>query len=84
MLLACSLRIAAAARCIADDKLLSSPSTDAHFASAAVPEDIPHQEEIGQEGQAEQTHPTVDSIQDRQQDQVCIWSLSAVAISPPF
>lgn len=38
--------------------------------SAAVPEDVPHQAQAGQEGQAEPPHPPVDSLPDRQQDQV--------------
>lgn len=42
------------------------------FAVAAVPEDLQNQEGLGQEGQAEQTYPTVDQIQDRQQNQVTL------------
>ena len=37
---------------------------------AAVTEDLQDQEGLGQEGQAEQTYPTVDQVQDRQQNQV--------------
>lgn len=48
---------------------------------AAVPEDFPHQEEAGQEGQAEQTHSTMDSFQDRQQDQVRSITIIAAALS---
>ena len=34
--------------------------------AAAVPEGVPHQEEAGQEGQAEPPHPPLDPLQDQQ------------------
>lgn len=34
----------------------------------AVPEDLPHQEDPRQEGEAEQAHPSLDSLQNGQQD----------------
>lgn len=34
----------------------------------AFSEDVPHQAGAGQEGQAEQAHPTLDPLQDQQQD----------------
>ncbi len=40
------------------------------FVCAAVAEDIPHQAQAGQKGQAEPSHSTVDPLPHRQQDQV--------------
>lgn len=37
-----------------------------------VPQDLPHEAEAREGAEAEQTHPTVDSPEDRQHHQVCI------------
>jgi len=37
---------------------------------AAVAEDLQNQAGLGQEGQAKQTYPSVDQVQDRKQNQV--------------